>query len=60
MAVGEEMPEEMGYRFMVMMKIDLLLASGDRPAAVKLMEKLRDSFDKIRRNYWQWKINRLQ
>ena len=55
-----KMPEEMGLRFIMMVKIDLYLSEGKKEKAKALMEKLRDSVDKIRKNYWQWQINKLQ
>lgn len=51
---AEIMPEEMGLRFLLMIKIDLLLSEGAKDEAKKLMERLRDVADRIRRNYWQW------
>ena len=53
-------PRQRGLRFILQCQSDMALADGDPAAATKLMEELRDSADRIRSNYWQWKINRLQ
>jgi hypothetical protein len=44
----------MGLRFLLMFKIDLFLSEGLKSEAKKVMERLRDEADRIRRNYWQW------
>jgi len=49
---AEKMPEEMGLRFMLMFKIDLLLSENKKAEAKVLYERLRDKVDVIRRNYW--------
>jgi hypothetical protein len=54
---AELMPEVTSLRWILMLKIDLYLADESPLKAKLLMERLRDNHDKIRRNYWQWKIN---
>ena len=54
-----EKPEQQGLRFVMMCQIDLSLAEGETEKAVGQMEEMRDSVDKIRANYWQWRINRM-
>lgn len=42
--------------------IDLNLAAGEESGIQKAREQLaelRDTVDKIRGNYWQWRINKL-
>lgn len=59
-----EMEDEnrVGLRFVRQCLIDLHLSAGveeDTAKAKVLMEQLRDNVDKIRANYWQWRINKL-
>ena len=54
---AQTMPEETSVRWIFMLMIDLSLADESPAKAKLLMERLRDNHDKIRRNYWQWKIN---
>ena len=56
----EDMPKQRGLRFVLQCQSDMALANGDTASAIKIFEELRDRADKIRMNYWQWKINRLQ
>ena len=46
-----------GMRFTQILIVDLHLAKGETKEAAALLETLRDSTDRIRRNYWQWRIN---
>ncbi len=54
-----EPAEENGVRFSQMCLIDVFLSEGNVEAARLLMETLRDKSDRIRHNYWQYKINQL-
>jgi hypothetical protein len=42
-----------------MVYLDLYTAKGDMANAYKVLVELRDKTDRIRKNYWQYKINRL-
>lgn len=48
-----------GVRFAQTLLLDLLLVASEKEKAIALLETLRDKTDKIRRNYWQWRINKV-
>jgi hypothetical protein len=49
----------LGIRFIQMVYLDLYTAKDDKPSAYTVLVALRDSTDKIRKNYWQFKLNKL-
>ena len=58
----EVKPNYKSRRFVMMTLVDLFLSSG-QPNDIELarseMISLRDEHDKIRNNYWQWRLNKL-
>jgi len=50
----------LGVRFMQMVYLDIYTTKADKANATKVLTTLRDTTDKIRKNYWQFKLNKLQ
>ena len=49
---AREDPKQRGLRFILQCQADLHLVGGDQAEAIKCLDELRDSVDKIRMNYW--------
>ena len=67
LAQGEEQarqhPEALGLRFILQCKADLYFigkTEDDQAKGMECLEELRDKVDKIRMNYWQWKMNKVK
>jgi len=39
--------------------VDYAIVEGDKTTAIAYLNKLRTEVDRIRENYYQWRINRL-
>ena len=55
-------PTQKGLRFILHCLVDIHLSKGepeDVAMAKQILERLRDTVDKIRSNYWQWRLNKL-
>lgn len=55
----QEFFSRLGFRFVEMLYLDWYTAKEDKENSIKILLNLRDNTDKIRKNYWQFKLNRL-